>query len=130
MAGRAGDIAGSPKYRRDSASDAGGIPRRSVEVKHPGGLRILDPVAVAAQAPARTPRKIVPTLRGARIGFVWGQHVSTVAFWPRLEQAIEALYAPSTVVRLYKPSTWNPAPRETLADLLTRVDVAIAGVGG
>jgi hypothetical protein len=99
-------------------------------VEHPGGFRVLDPVAEAAQAPARTRRKVVRTLRGARIGFVWGQHVSTVVFWPRLEQAIEAAYAPSAVVRLYKPSTWNPAPRETLADLLSRVDVAIAGVGG
>jgi hypothetical protein len=94
------------------------------------GLRVLDPVAAVAAAPDRKHRRVPAALAGARIGFVWGQHVSTTVFWPLFEQAVEAMYAPSATVRLYKPSTWNPAPRDAIEELLSRVDVVIAGVGG
>ena len=97
---------------------------------HDRPLRILDPVASIAAAAARKPRRPLETLLGTRIGFVWGQHVSSVVFWPLLERAVETLYAPSSTVRVYKPSTWNPASRESVDDLLARVDVVIAGVGG
>jgi hypothetical protein len=94
------------------------------------GFRVLDPVAAVAEAPKRKLRNVPQSLRGARFGFVWGQHVSTTVFWPLFEEVVEAMYAPSSVVRLYKPSTWNPASPEALDDVLRRVDVAIAGVGG
>lgn len=97
---------------------------------HRGGFQVLDPTADTAEARQRTPRRMLRSLRKARIGFVWGQHVSTTVFWPILEQTIEAMYEPVEVVRLYKSSTWNPAPQPALDEVLRRIDYAITGVGG
>lgn len=93
-------------------------------------VKVLDPVADVASAPEARPRQSLDTLRGKRAAFIWGQHVSTTKFWPAFEKAVESIFQPSEIHRLYKESTWNPASSVKLTDFVGRIDYAIAGVGG
>ena len=92
-------------------------------------MRILDPVGELAKAPEGRPMRAVETLEGRRIGLLWSRHAASVKFWPVLETIAEAKFRPSAVHRLYKTSTWNPAPPEEVEEFARRVDYAVIGVG-
>jgi hypothetical protein len=92
-------------------------------------MKVFDPVAAVAKPPEARPRRILETLRGKRLGFIWDQHVSSVEFWPSVEKVIERMYQPSAVYRLYKQSTWNAATPAELEELGRKVDYVIVGVG-
>ena len=93
-----------------------------------GKLAFYDPVAEPEVKGAK-PMRPVETLQVGRMGLVWGGHGSTAKFWPVFEEMVEGMYEPSAVQKLYKHSTWNPAPMTEMEDLASRIDYAIAGVG-
>lgn len=98
---------------------------------YPVMLKVLDPVGETRAAPvAQSERVFLDTLRNKRVGLIWGQHVSTVRFWPALEAAVERISSPSEVHRLYKSSTWNPASSAQIDAMAAKIDYAIIGVGG
>lgn len=91
--------------------------------------RILDPVGELAKAPEGTPLRPVAALEGRRIGLLWSRHAASVKFWPVLEEVLEARFRPAEIHRLYKKSTWNPAPSEEVEEFASKIDYAVVGVG-
>lgn len=91
-------------------------------------LQVYDPVGLPP-APAAKERRTLPTLVGAKVGFVWNQYASTRRFWPELEKAVAALYEPASTRRVYKDNTWNIAERDKLGAALAESDYLIVGVG-
>jgi hypothetical protein len=73
--------------------------------------------------------KTLSTLVNRKVAFVWNQYASTTRFWPELEKAVEALYEPLAVQRIYKENTWSPAQREALDKTLAASDYLVVGVG-
>lgn len=92
-------------------------------------MRVLDPVADINPATKGKPKKTLDSLAGKRVGLLWGRHAASVKFWPVLEQLIEEMYEPLEIYRLYKDSTWNPAPMDKLEELAAKIDYAVIGVG-
>lgn len=92
-------------------------------------MRILDPVGELAQAPEGRPMRTVETLEGRRLGLLWSKHAASVKFWPVLEEVLLERFKPVEVVRLYKKSTWNPAPPEEVEEFARKIDYAVIGVG-
>ena len=66
-------------------------------------MRILDPVGELAPAPEGRPLRPV--------------------------EALEGRFKPSESHRLYKKSTWNPAPPEEVEEFARKIDYAVVGVG-
>ena len=91
-------------------------------------LVFYDPVADPEVKGAR-PLRPVETLRAGRMGLVWGGHGSTARFWPAFEDAVQSIYEPVALHKIYKHSTWNPAPMTDMDELASKIDYAIAGVG-
>lgn len=91
--------------------------------------RLVNPVGELAQAPKGRPLRAVEALEGRRIGLLWSKHAASVKFWPVLEEVLQARFGPAEVHRLYKASTWNPAPLEDVAEFARKVDYAVVGVG-
>ncbi len=60
---------------------------------------------------------------------IWSRHAASVKFWPALEEVLLAKLKPVDVVRLYKTSTWNPAPPEEVEAFARKIDYAVIGVG-
>ena len=92
-------------------------------------MRILDPVGELAKAPEGRPLRKVEALEGRRIGLLWSKHAASVKFWPVLEEVLLERFKPAEVVRLYKQSTWNPAPQEDVEEFARKIDYAVIGVG-
>ncbi len=92
-------------------------------------MRILDPVGELAKAPEGRPLRPVEALEGRRLGFLWSKHAGSVRFWPVLEEVFEGKYRPSEIHRLYKKSSWNPAPPEEIEEFVRKIDYALVGVG-
>jgi hypothetical protein len=59
---------------------------------------------------------------------LWGGHAATVKFWPVLEAVVLKKFA-SQAVKLYKNSSWNPAPMADVEDFAGKIDYAFVGVG-
>ena len=93
-------------------------------------LRVRSPLADIAAAPTGKPVRALRALEGGRMGLLWGQHASSVKFWPVFEQVALARFRPSAVQRLYKASTWNAAPPDEVRALAAQVDYVFVGVGG
>ena len=91
-------------------------------------LVFYDPVAEIAVTETR-PVRPIETLRGGRMGLIWGGHGSTTKFWPVFEKTVQAMYEPKAVHKIYKHSTWNPAPKEDMEALAAKIDYAIIGIG-
>jgi|TARA_B100001971_G_scaffold204579_1_gene220894 hypothetical protein len=91
-------------------------------------LLVYDPVADTATTEGKQLRP-VETLRAGRMGLVYSGHGSTEKFWPVFEETLQAMYEPKETHKLYKHSTWNPAPMEDMEELAAKVDYAIIGVG-
>ena len=75
-------------------------------------------------------RRALETPFGKRMGFIWNQYQTTRGFWPRFEQAFEALVKPQSVERAYKSNTWTPLEKDAvLPGWRQSVDYLIVGVG-
>lgn len=92
-------------------------------------MRVLDPIADINPATTGKPKTSLDSLTGKRVGLLWGRHAASIKFWPVLEQVIEEMYEPAEIYRLYKDSTWNPAPMAQIEELASKIDYAIIGVG-
>lgn len=91
-------------------------------------LRILEPTAEINKPGDRKTMRRVQSLSGKRVGLLWGRHAASVKFWPVFEEVVIERFG-GEPVRLYKNSSWNPAPLEDVEDLAGKVDYALIGVG-
>lgn len=91
-------------------------------------IRVLDPVADINKPAERKPLRSVQSLQGKRVGFLWGRHAASMKFWPVFEDVVLKKFS-AEPVRLYKNSTWNPAPMSDLEALASKIDYALIGVG-
>ena len=91
-------------------------------------IELFDPVG-EVETVERQPARILETLNGRRVGCVFNQHVSAIAFWKALESELEKIYRPWNVSRVYKANTWAPAPRADANRLLVETDYVLVGVG-
>jgi hypothetical protein len=92
-------------------------------------LRVLDPIAEIFKPAEGKPLRGIQSLEGKKVGLLWGRHAASMKFWPVFEEVVVAKFKPSEAVRLYKKSTWNPAPLPDVEELATRIDYALIGVG-
>lgn len=90
-------------------------------------LRLLDPTGTVARVERREELPL-DALKGKRVGYIFNQHKSGLAFWAALEQEIERQFSPASVVRIYKENTWAPASRTEMADLIRETDYALVGL--
>jgi len=91
-------------------------------------LRVLDPMADINKPAERKAMRGLESLHGKRIGLLWGGHAASVKFWPVFEKvALEKFRGEP--IRLYKNSSWNPAPLPDLQALASKIDFAFIGVG-
>ncbi len=91
-------------------------------------IRVLDPTANINKPAERKPVRGVQSLQGKRVGLLWGGHAATVKFWPVFEEIVLKKFS-AKPVRLYKKSSWNPAPMPDVEDLAGKIDYALIGVG-
>lgn len=91
-------------------------------------LRVLDPIAEINKPAERKPVRGVQSLQGKRVGLLWGRHAASIEFWPVFEEVVLNKFA-AEPVRLYKNSTWNPAPMPDVENLASKIDYAFIGVG-
>jgi hypothetical protein len=91
-------------------------------------LRVLDPIAEINKPADRKPVRSVQSLQGKRVGLLWGRHAASMKFWPVFEEVALKKFA-AEPVRLYKNSSWNPAPMPDLENLASKIDYAFIGVG-
>ncbi|MBI2862409.1 MAG: hypothetical protein HYX89_06295 [Chloroflexi bacterium] len=92
------------------------------------GIELFDPVGEVKVARGETTRAL-DTLRGKVVGYVFNQHLTTVAFWSTLEQSVESKFKPSRTLRVYKPNLSAPAPKQEVERLIRETDYALVGVG-
>ncbi len=79
--------------------------------------------------PERAKEKVLDTLKGKAVGYVFNQHISSLVFWRYLEQSVESALEPSRVLGVYKPNTWAPAPKDDIERVIQETDYALVGVG-
>ena len=91
-------------------------------------IELFDPVG-EVEAISQKPQRILETLAGKRVGCIFNQHVSAIAFWQALEEEIGKTLRPESVLHVYKTNTWAPAPRMDANKLLAETDYALVGVG-
>jgi hypothetical protein len=91
-------------------------------------IEIVSPVG-HPRVQAQAPRRVLETLAGRSVGFIWNQYQATVSFWPRLERALEDLCRPRAVERAYKTNTWSPLGKERFQEIARSVDYLVVGVG-
>ena len=68
-------------------------------------------------------------LTGKRIGLVFNQHTSALAFWKAFEKEVEERLTPAAMHRVYKTNTWAQAPKTEIERLVQETDFALIGVG-
>lgn len=91
-------------------------------------IAIYNPVGEIAPLP-ETAAVRAQRLHGARLGIVFNHHPACVTLWGLLEEALAGELVPSTAHRVTKSNISMPQPHAQLAELASRVDVAIVGVG-
>ena len=91
-------------------------------------IELFDPVG-EVEAITRKPQRVLETLNGKRVGLIFNQHVSALAFWQALEDEISGTLKPASMMRVYKTNTWAPAPRTEALRLIEETDYALVGVG-
>lgn len=91
-------------------------------------IELFDPVG-EVEAITQKPQRVIETLNGRRVGCIFNQHVSAIAFWQALESEIGKTLRPASVLRVYKVNTWAPAPRAEADRVLAQTDYALVGVG-
>ena len=91
-------------------------------------IEMFDPVGVVEVVQTKEQR-VLENLAGKRVGCIFNQHVSALAFWQGLEAELQATLKPTSTQRLYKANTWAPAPKADVERLLQETDYALVGVG-
>ena len=91
-------------------------------------IKMLDPVG-DVETVAQAQEKVLETLNGRRVGYVFNQHVTALAFWQKLEEEVGQRVKPASVHKVYKVNTWAPAPRADLDQLSAETDYVLVGVG-
>ena len=91
-------------------------------------IQLYDPVG-EVEAVQQQPMRVLETLGGKRIGYIFNQHIAGLAFWKALEKAVESRFNPSSVYRVYKTNTWAPAPKAEMERVLKETDYVLVGVG-
>lgn len=91
-------------------------------------IRVLDPIADINKPAERKTMRSVHSLQGRRVGLLWGRHAASVKFWPAFEEVMIKKFS-AEPVRLYKNSSWNPAPLPDVEQLADKIDYALIGVG-
>ncbi len=91
-------------------------------------IQLFDPVFDVEVVQQHVERGL-ESLHGKKIGYVFNQHVSALAFWKSLEQEIENKLKPASVHRVYKSNTWASAPKADVEELRKQTDFALIGVG-
>lgn len=91
-------------------------------------IELFDP-AGEVEAISQQVQRALPSLKGKRVGCIFNQHVSAIAFWQAMEEEIGRTLQPADVLRVYKTNTWAPAPRADAERLLAETDFALVGVG-
>jgi hypothetical protein len=91
-------------------------------------IELFDPVG-EVEAVMRQATRALSSLKGKRVGCIFNQHVSALAFWQALEKEIGETLKPANMMRVYKTNTWAPAPRADVQRLLAETDYALVGVG-
>ena len=89
---------------------------------------LFDPVCEVENVLTKNEFKL-SDLRGKKVGYIFNQHISALAFWKTLEAEIERKLEPASVHRVYKTNTWASAPKEKVADLIKETDYILVGVG-
>ena len=92
------------------------------------GILLFDPVG-DVEVHARAEGKVLDTLKGKVVGYVFNQHISSLEFWKNLEENVESVVEPSGTLRFYKPNTWAPAPQAEIQRVIHATDFALVGVG-
>ena len=90
-------------------------------------IRLLDPTGTVAKVSRKQELKL-ESLKGKRVGYIFNQHKSGLAFWAALEKEIERKFSPASVYRIYKENTWAPAPRSEVDRLVEQTDYALVGL--
>ena len=90
-------------------------------------IRVLDPTGTIARVERREELPL-DALKGKRVGYIFNQHKSALAFWAALEEEIQKRFEPASVTRIYKENTWAPAPRAEIAQLIEETDYALVGL--
>ena len=91
-------------------------------------IELFDPVG-EVEVVTQKAQRALPSLKGKRVGCIFNQHVSAIAFWQALESELGKTLQPASVLRVYKTNTWAPAPRADADRLLAETDYALVGVG-
>lgn len=89
---------------------------------------LLDPTGDVAKAQPEQGNKL-DTLEGKKVGYIFNQHATCLAFWKTLEQEVETRLHPSATHRIYKENTWAPAARKEVERLVADTDYILVGVG-
>lgn len=89
---------------------------------------VFDPVG-EIETLQRKAETALNELKGKRIGYIFNQHTSALAFWKAFEAEVEATLCPSSVHRVYKSNTWAQAPGADIERLVAETDYALIGVG-
>ena len=91
-------------------------------------IEIVSPVG-HPRVRTQAARRVLETLAGRSVGFIWNQYQATAHFWPRLERALQALCQPRAIERAYKTNTWSPLDKARFQELSLGVDYMVVGVG-
>lgn len=91
-------------------------------------ILVFDPVGEVHTSAGPRPQ-MLDAVNGARIGYVFNQHVSAMTFWEALRRAIEISFAPSHSVQIVKKNYTAPAAAEEIATIAANADYALVGVG-
>ncbi len=91
-------------------------------------ILLFDPVG-DIDLPERAEEKVLDTLKGKVVGYIFNQHNSSLVFWKHLEENVESALEPPNALRVYKPNTWAPAPKESIERIIQETDYALVGVG-
>lgn len=91
-------------------------------------IQLFDPVG-EVHIPKAMPQRALGSLAGKRVGLVFNQHVSAIAFWKAMESELENTLKPASMLRVYKSNTWAPAPLADANRVLEETDYVLVGVG-
>jgi hypothetical protein len=91
-------------------------------------ILLFDPVG-DIDLPERAEEKVLDTLKGKVVGYIFNQHNSSLVFWKHLEENVESALEPPGTVKVYKPNTWAPAPKDEIERIIQGSDYALVGVG-
>ena len=91
-------------------------------------ILLFDPVG-DIDLPERAVEKVLDTLKGKVVGYIFNQHISSIVFWKHLEESVESALEPSSTVKVYKPSHTMPAAQDEIERVVRETDFALVGVG-